>query len=280
MQKSEKIETVQELQHAIKQHAVIGMVNMHKLPAKQLQQIRKSLTGKATIQMAKKSLLLRAFKESGKDLSSLEAVFTHAPALLFTNENPFEIYRIIKENKSPSAAKKGDIATSDIVIKKGPTGIPPGPAISTLQKVKLKTSMQGGKIAVMEDKVVCKQGEAVTPDAADVLSLLKMEPMEIGLQLDAVWEDGVLYARSVLDTNPADYLMQLQRGVQEAINLSIETGFLTEDSVRPAIQKAFLEAKSLCLASDVLTDEFADEILMKAVREAKALEVLVPQQSL
>ncbi len=270
MLKTEKPLQVQKIKELAEGHKVVGILNMHKLPAKQLQQMRESLRGRAVIKMSKKSLIKRAIEE--KQLQESLEGRSVEPALLFSNENPFRLYKILKESRTPAAAKPGDVVTKDIVIPAGPTSLPPGPAISTLQKVGLKASVQGGKIAVVQDKVVCKSGEIVSEDLASVLNILKIEPMEIGLDLITAYEDGVLYGKDVLDVDQAAYISSLQVAVHYAVNLSLNTGYITKFTAALALQKAFLEARSLSVESSVMEKDFIDDILAKAVRQAKALE--------
>ena len=85
--------------------------------------------------MSKKNLILRALDKTDKKMDELKEKIEKETALILTNENPFRIFKIIKENRAPAAAKVGQVATKDITIQKGPTPIAPGPAISTLQKV-------------------------------------------------------------------------------------------------------------------------------------------------
>lgn len=66
MLKSEKPKKVEELKRLIAEHNVIGLLDMHNLPTKQLQKIRESLRGKAVIKMSKKKLIKRAIEESDK----------------------------------------------------------------------------------------------------------------------------------------------------------------------------------------------------------------------
>ncbi len=273
MLKREKPKIVEELAGMMDQYSVIGVLNMHKMPARALQQMRGSMRGATVIKMSKKSLIKKAVEKSKKkNIKMLEEKMTGVPALLMTNENPFKLFRLLKENRTPAAAKAGDIAIKDIVIQKGATSLPPGPSISTLQKVGLKTSVQGGKIHVMTDKVVCKSGENVTADVADVLSLLKIEPMEIGLELGYVLEDGTLYGKDVLDVSVEDYINDAMRCVTQAVNLSVNTGYPTKLTAPLMIQKAFIEARTLALERDIVEKEFIQDIIAKAERVAKALE--------
>jgi len=270
MLKTEKPVQVKKINDLSGSHKVVGVLNMHKLPAKQLQQMRESLRGKAVIKMTKKSLIKRGLIE---DLHAKLEGKNVEPALLFSNENPFRLYKILKDSRTPASAKPGDVATKDITIPAGPTPLPPGPAISTLQKVGLKASVQNGKIAVLFDKVVCKAGETVSEELASVLNLLKIEPMEIGLDLVIAWEGGVLYGRDVLDVDQSQYISDIQSAVQQGVNLSLNTGFITKFTSPLAIQKAFMEARTLCIEADIIEKAFIDDVLAKAVREAKALQM-------
>ena len=267
---------VSELAEIMEKYSVIGILDMHKMPARQLQMIRNKLHGIAVIRMSKKSLIKRAMEKTDK-MSKLREDFEKCdfePALLATNDNPFKIYKFLKDNRSPASAKAGDRAPKDIVIQQGPTNLPPGPAISTLQKVGLKASVQGGKIAIMKDKIVCKDGEIITQDTASVFALLKLEPMEIGLSLSSVFEDGVIYGKSVLDVNTSDYVNMMINAVHQAVNLSVNTGYPTKETIKIIIQKAFIETRALCIETNALEKDFIDEILKKAIREAAALEMI------
>lgn len=273
MVKEQKIKEVQNLKQLINDYSIIGVINMQKLPARQLQSIRHSIDAK--IKMSKRTLMLRALDESEKkDVSKLKEKLVGSNALLFSKENPFKLFKTLKANRSPAPAKVGDIAPNDIVIQKGSTGLPPGPAISTLQKVGLKASVQNGKIAVLQDKVICPAGGKVNEDIAAVLGLLKIEPMEIGLDLVVAYEDGVIYTKSVLDVSTDEYIAELQKSIHQAINLSINTGYPTKQTIEMMISKAFMETKSLCVETDILEKDFIDDVLMKAIRQARTLEGL------
>ncbi len=274
MVREEKMQEVQKLKELISEYPVIGVISTHKLPARQLQSIRHKIDAK--IKMSKKSFFVRALEGSDrKGLDKLEQCLSGSNALLFSRENPFKLFKTLKENRSPASAKAGDIATKDIMIQKGSTGLPPGPAISVLQKIGLKASVQGGKIAVLQDKVVCKTGEKISPDVAAVLSLLKIEPLDIGLNMTNAYEDGLIYDKSVLDINTEEYINELQRCATHAVNLSINRGYPTKFTIEMMIQKAFMETKSLCIETNILEKDFIDEVLLKAIRQAKSLEGII-----
>jgi large subunit ribosomal protein L10 len=273
MMKKDKPEELKKVVDLIRKYEVIGILDMHKLPTKQAQQIKKSLEGKAAFRMSKKSLLVRALQESGKkNLEQLSEKIINEPALILTNENPFKIFSMLKKSRMPTSAKTGDIAPNDIIIPKGPTSLTPGPAITTLQKVGLKTSVQGGKIAVLTDKVACKAGDVINADMVSVFSLLKIEPMDIGIDIVAAYEDGIIYDRDILNVDTDAYFNDLTDCVRKAVNMSVNIGYPTKLTIEIMIQKAFNEARNLCVDANVIEKDFIDDILRKSAREAKCLE--------
>ena len=269
MLRKEKPKEVEKLKGLVDSYSVIGILNMHSLPAKQLI---------AVIEMDKKSLIKKALEKSKKKVKPLEEKIVGEPAIIFSNEDPFRLFKILKENISSAPAKLGSVAPSDIVIPKGSTGLPPGPAISTLQKVGLKTTVDKGKIAIADDKVVVKSGETVSEDIVNALNLLKIEPMEISLNLVAAWQDEKIYDKSVLDIDVNEYLNSINLAVHQMINLSLNTGYLVPITAEIAIQKAFIEAKELAISANIIDKDVIGDLLLKAVAEAKTLNALLPKE--
>lgn len=279
MRREDKIKLVEELKVLMASHGTVGVIDMAKMPARQFLRIKNQITagGDVRLKMARKGLLARALGGSGKPgMSELADGLSGSPALIFSNSDPFKLFSTIKKNRAKSAAKVGAVVTKDIVIPKGPTGIPPGPAISTLGKVGLKTRVEGGKIAVIDDKTVLKAGQPVTDDLAIVLGLLKIEPVEVALRMVSACENGVVYGADVLDVDVEQYLSDIGRAVQGAVNLSLNTGYITKFTAPLAISLAFWRAMSLCVAANILEKDVIGEVLAKAVAEAKALEAKVP----
>jgi len=229
MTKEEKIGEVEHLVSLIKSHPVIGIINMHKTPAKAFQRIKRALDEKAELKVIKKLRILFALdKLNRKELKDKIGV---QPALILTDMDPFRLYNYIRIHKSPASAKPGDIPKNDIEIKAGPTELMPGPAISTLQKVKIPAKVEGGKIAIIKDKVVCKAGEEISEDIAAALNLLKMEPMEIGLNIETVWQDGTIYTKDQLYFDLEGFLENISLASGCAISLSINTGYPTKETI-------------------------------------------------
>ncbi len=278
MVSEKKKRILEEVKEQMKEYPVIGILDMHKLPGRQLHEIRKKLRGEATIRMIKKRLIIRALEQSNaRDLKELTTYVGGEPALILSKTNPFRLARIIEGSKSPAAAKPGDTAPHDIMIKAGPTPLPPGPGIGELQKIKLPAGVQGDKIFIMKDTVVVKKGEEISADVAGVLAKLGIEPMEIGLNVVAVWEDGVVYPNEILFVPLEDYEKQIREASSAAFNLSINIDYFTAETVPFLIAKAQHKATALATGANIITPHTVGFILARAGMEAEALAGMVKE---
>jgi len=266
----EKIKAIDDLVNLLNKHSVIGVLNLYKTPASALQKIKMNLKDKALIKVAKKTIILFALEKAKKE--NLKEFIVGYPALILSNEDPFKLYFKIQREKTPASAKPGDTAKKDIEVKAGPTDLMPGPAISTLTKVKIPAKVQAGKIAVMRDKVVCKAGEKVSLDLASALQLLKLEPMEVRLNVVVLEEKGTIYTKEQLFVDEEKMLNDFQIAIQSAFNLSINSSYPTKETISLIITKAFLNAKQLGLEAGIIEPEVVGDLLAKAEVQAEALK--------
>ncbi|MCK4714843.1 MAG: 50S ribosomal protein L10, partial [Candidatus Aenigmarchaeota archaeon] len=273
MVSQKNIQTVKEVSAQLKKYPVIGIIDMFKLPASQLHQIRSKLRGKAVIRMVKKRLIVLALKESGiKGSDMLSESLQGEPALILTEMNPFKLAMMIDRNKSEAPAKEGDIAPRDIMVTAGPTSLPPGPVIGELQKAKIPASIEGDKIHVKQDTVIAKEGDEINSLLAGVMAKLGITPMEIGLNLLTAWEDGLLYDRDILFIPQQKYVDDLVSCHQSAFNLAYNSGYPTKETVPLLLSRAHQEAYSLAMAADILTSETVKPLLAKAHAQAASLK--------
>ena len=63
MVKEEKKQQVGEIKELFKKYPVIGILDLYKMPSRQLQAIRKNVRGESIIKMWKKSLIKRAIDD-------------------------------------------------------------------------------------------------------------------------------------------------------------------------------------------------------------------------
>lgn len=269
MVSAQKQQLVQTLTQDIDRHTIIGIMNIEGLPASQYQNMRKMLAKKGVkISMARKRLIQRALEGSKKNsILSLSEKMKGMPALIMSNENPFSLYSTLQKNKSESLAKPGQTAPRDIVVKAGPTNFAPGPIISEFAAVGIKTKVEAGKLAIITDTTIVKEGQPISQKVAETLKRLDIKPMEIGLNLVAVWENGFIFDAKTLRIDEAEYYHNFTQAAQWAMNLAVESVYITADTRETLLQKAFCEAKTVALATAYLTEETLNELLARSEQE-------------
>ncbi len=257
----------------MKEYPIIGLVDLYKMPSKQLQAIRKDMRNDAKIVMAKKRLIKIAMKEINRSgLEKLYEIDMKKPALIFTAINPFKLFKILESNQSPTYAKEGDITPIDIVIPEGPTKLPAGPAIGELQRAKIPAMVKEGKIHVSKETIVLKKDGKITTDVANLLKKLDIQPMKIGINLLGVWEDGFVFNKGILSVSTEEYVQKLQLAHSYALNLAVNTKYTTKESIKILLQKAYWNAKNLGLNRNILDKGIIEDILRKAKMQADMIK--------
>ena len=275
-----KTKLIQRITDLIDSNPIIGVVDMENLPAKQLGSMRSQLRGKVNLIMTKNRFIRRAINNSKKqNIKELEKHIKGMPALLFTDQNPFALYKLIKKNKSSAPIKPGQKAPNDIVVQAGPTSFSPGPIIGELGSFRIKAGIEAGKVVIKEDAVVAKAGDEVNDKLAGLLTRLGIEPMEIGLNLVAVYEKGEILTKDILDIDEEKYINDIKTAALESFNLAVFIALPVKDTIKPLLSKAHREALAVVKEADIITSENVEEVLAKADAQANTLKAKVPATS-
>jgi large subunit ribosomal protein L10 len=275
-----KEEEVNQIIAGIEAHKVTAAVSFHGIPARQLQNIRAELKDVATIQVARNTLIYRALQESGGIVLKLFDRVDGQTALIYTNLNPFKLFKLLEDSRTPAPARAGDIAPRDIVVEKGPTSFRPGPIVSDLQNAGIPAAIEKGKIVIRETKTVAKSGESITARLADVLERLEIYPMEVGLYLQAACDGDIIYTPEDLHIDKKACVEQLMHAVSNALNLSINAEYPTSLTVALLLQKGSHEAMGLALKAEVFEPQVLLILLSRAQSAALALVYRLPNDAL
>ncbi len=255
-----KTKALKELIDLLSNNKTILLASISGIPGTQYEQIKKKMRNKSTIKVPKKNLILMAMdkvKLSNSEEMKKRIKEESAFAILFSNEDSFNLAGDLLKNKSPSKAKPGQIAPEDIEIPEGPTDLVPGPAISELGAVGIQIQIQGGKIHIKQSKVVAKKGASITQAAADILSKLNIMPFSIGFKpLCAIdKESGMFYSEIIIDKEGT--LKELKESHLKALSFAVNLSYFCTETIKLMIQKAGRQEKRLI---KVITGE-EDEIL-------------------
>lgn len=267
--KKDEVATLKEL---IESYEVVGMANLADIPAPQLQKMRRTLKDSATLKMSRKTLMSLALNDSKKiNIKNLEDHMEGQPALIFTNMNPFKLFKILENSKTPAPAKAGSIAPEDIVVPKGDTAFKPGPILGELQKAGIPAKIEKGKIVITNDKTIVAEGDAIPRDVASILTRLEIFPLEVGIDLRAAYESETIYTSDLLTIDEEQTLADVQKAFTQALNLSVEAVIFNKESTPLIIQKAFTQSLNLALNAEILNEKTRDILLAKAYSQMLAV---------
>ncbi len=267
-----KKEEVNELKGLIESAEVVGIVNLLNIPARQLQEMRKTLAGKATIRLSKINLMKLALEDCDAEkanITGLSDFMEGQPALVCTDMNPFRLYKILEDSKTSAPAKAGATAPADIVVPAGDTGFPPGPFLGDLQQIGVPAKIDKGKIVVSKDTVVVEAGEEVSKQVAAALTRMDIKPMEVGMDLKAVYEEGSIFKADVLAIDEEETIADIQTAFTKAFNLSVFSAFPTSQTISTIISTAHTKAYNVAIEAAIPTDKTSDMLI--ALANAKML---------
>jgi large subunit ribosomal protein L10 len=263
----------QELQELPSKYNVIALSKMTKVRATQLMALRKKFRGDIKIRIIKNKVAIRAF-EKVKGIAGIENLSKQLEgqcALMFTNISPFKLNLIFAQNKVFLAAKGGDVATKEIVVPAGNTGIAPGPVLSEFKVANVQTKIDQGTIWVARDTVVARPGGVISVQLASLLSKLNVKPIEAGIAVNFAIAEGLVFKEQDLRINLAEYKEELVRSFQQALALATEAGYITPETVKPLLVRAEQQARSLAAEAGYVTPETADFVLPRAQAKAQAV---------
>ncbi len=275
MVKEWKIQKAKEIADFIKSGKYVGILNMKEFKSSAFQKIRKELRDKMKIKYFKTSLIIKAIENYAPEYKDLIPYIEGKEVALFvTDEDPFKLYQTIKNTKAKIGVKPGQVVDIDIVIPKGPTGVPPGRDMATFKMAGVNVRPQGTELVVMEDTVVVKAGEAVKPEVIAVLNLLGMKPIEVYLNVEGIYskEDGVVFTKDVLDVDIDKIFNDFVEAAKHAYNLSVEIAWPTKENIEALLSKAHSQAVSLSVESAYPTKDTIDMILARANNIAKYIK--------
>jgi large subunit ribosomal protein L10 len=282
-----KAEEVKEITSLLYQYRVLGIASLQKVRASQLQQLRKKLEQSASFCVIKNTLIRRAVSEA-KDkagIENLEEYLTGPNIYLFTNLNPFKLALLLEKSRVRAAARAGDVAAFDVTVPAGNTGLPPGPIISQFTAVGIRTRIESGSVWIAKDTLVAKKGDVISAQLGSLLSKLGIKPVELGLSLKIVYDEGMILTKEDLKLDleeirrsfeeahsnafilslkaayplPENIMFLLRTGQQEAYSLALNAGILTSDNVADLLRKAHMEMVSLSARLDEVETKGASD---------------------
>jgi large subunit ribosomal protein L10 len=269
-----KLNEVEELTKLITENKVVGIAQIGGIPAPQMQQMRGNLRGNVSMRSSKNSLISLAIDNAEgkiKGISELKDYVSGQAAIIATEMNPFKLFGQLKQTRTMAPAKGGEIAPSDIEVKAGDTSFKPGPIVGELQKVGIPAQIKEGKVVIKSDKVLVKKGEKIPRDVAQMITRLEIFPIQLGISLNAVFEEGNLFKPDVLDIDIDQFRLKIHQASFNALTLALEAAWINKQTVTPLITKAHRDAFGLAMELGIINKQTVKHIIAKTHRAMLAL---------
>jgi large subunit ribosomal protein LP0 len=257
-----KQEYFAKLEALLTEYTRMFIVSVDNVGSNQMQQIRIALRGKAEVLMGKNTMMRKVFKNfveanPGTPVEALIPYLIGNVGIVFTNGDLGEVREALESNRAPAPARVGAIAPVDVVVPKGPTGCDPGQT-SFFQALQVPTKIQKGQIEIVNDVLLCKEGEKVGNSEAALLQKLNISPFTYGMTIVVVYDNGSMFSPAVLDLSEDDLCAKFLAGVQKVAAVSLELNYPTLASIPHSIANAFKKLVAIAVECEEFSFEKAE----------------------
>jgi len=269
----EKKKIVSELSSLAKNKNTILLVSIKGIPASQYQETVKKFRQTTVVKVPKKSAMIRALDSLDEgEIKKLKDYVGDSTAVLFSDDDAFDISAELLSKKTPVAAKAGQEAPEDIVVQPGPTELLPGPAISELGAVGIQIQIEKGKISIKEEKTILKKGDRISAAAADVMNKLDIKPFSIGFVPIAAFDakEGKIYSEIKIDKEQT--LNDLRYAFGRGLPFAVSVGYISEATIAFLLGKAASHGKALEKFGEPPAEEKKEESTEEKTEESKPEE--------
>lgn len=161
-----------------------------------MQEVRKRLRP-STIVCAKNKVMQLALgmtpsSECQDNIHKIANKISGPCALLFTDKAPVEVQTLFNEYRPLDYARAGATAIETVQLTKGPDALSrlPHSIEAHLRQLGLPTMLREGVIHLLGDHTVCKEGQELSADAAQILKLLDVKQARFLMTVEAHWTKG------------------------------------------------------------------------------------------
>jgi large subunit ribosomal protein L10 len=269
MLKAQKVEYVKKLKKEIASYKTVAIMPIDQIPDRLLQKVRNKLEPESRFIMARKTLVAKAIGE--EHLKNLSKHMDRNFALILSNKEPFELYKIINENKLKLGAKPRQISPADIVIESGDTSIAPGQTVTELKNAGIDVQIQKGKVVIAKQKVLVAKGTKISGAVANALKILEIKPFEVAPKLNVAVSGGLVYTDAALMINEDYVKAQIMSDFREAHVLSVQLGIVTQYNIEILVIRAYKEAMAIGIETKLPVPEIVKILLANAAMQASGL---------
>jgi len=241
-----------KLKQLVEDYASIFIVNVDNVGSNQMHQIRLALRGKGVVLMGKNTMVRRALRSILAELPQFERLLPFVRGnigFVFTNSDLKEIRTIITANKVAAPARAGALATVDVIVPGGNTGMEPGKT-SFFQALRIPTKIARGTIEIVGDVQVVTAGTRVGSSEATLLNMLNISPFTYGMSVVQIFDSGNVFTPDVLDIDESVLIDRFLSGIKTVAAISLALNYPTIVSVPHSLVNAYKNLLAISLATE------------------------------
>lgn len=256
-QRANKIIPKRKIDYGIKLKALLDeydkclIVTVTNVGSKQIAEMRKDFRGRARFLFGKNTMIRKVIRDyvketgNGKLMTLMEAVQGNC-GFVFTKESCAALRKEIQDRKKQCPAKSGVVAPVDVFVPPGPTGMEPTQT-GFFQAMNIPTRINRGQIDIEEQVHLIKKGDRVGLSEASLLVKLGIKPFYYGVEVQSIFENGVVIDASVLDITTDQIASSFYQGLRQVAALCFTLNYPTIVNVPHSLLSAYKEVLSLGL---------------------------------
>jgi len=250
-----------KLKQLLDTYPSIFIVNVDNVGSNQMHQIRVALRGKGVVLMGKNTMVRRALRSILAELPQFERLLPHVRGnigFVFTNYDLKEVRSIITANKVAAPARAGALATVDVIVPGGNTGMEPGKT-SFFQALRIPTKIARGTIEIVGDVQVVTAGTRVGSSEATLLNMLNISPFTYGMTVVQIYDNGNIFSPEVLDIDSEVLIERFLSGIKTIAAISLALSYPTIVAVPHLLVNAYKNLLAISIATEY-TFEGAEKV--------------------
>ncbi|MGC9148277.1 MAG: 50S ribosomal protein L10 [Sulfolobales archaeon] len=270
----EKQKKINELVDLLSKSRAFIVLDLENLETKIYKEFKRELEeNKYMVKAVKNKIFLKALEKAGlKGGEELSKYLTKPVAIVFSgSDNVFVLADKIFSLHAYTKIKPGEKAPYDIVVPAGPTDIPPGPMMSVFGRLKIPVQPREGKIHVIRDTVVAREGQEISSELASLLAKLDILPKVVKPKIIVGYEEGILFSEDSLKLDLLKYRATFEEAMKNALSLASEIVIPDIGVLRIVLMRAYSRAINLASEVGVISSENIMYLLLRALARASVL---------
>jgi len=256
---AKKVAFVEKFNHYLDTYKTIVVAQADNVKSQQFHNARKALRAIDSQMLAgKNTVFRRALKDrlkannneaNQKFVDVLMPLLKWNVVMVFNNDQASEVYQILKDNRVQAPARAGSTAPLEVWVPAGNTGLEPTKT-QIFQQLNIPTKIVKQSVEILKDILLIKKDSKVGASEAGLLVMLNIRPFHYGLDVLAVYDDGLTYGPEVLSITEDDFKSKLEGGIANVKALAAGANYTTAQTLPTAIQSALKELIALSVGCE------------------------------